>query len=49
LTHAVELEESALAGIPNPFIGCGRYHSATHLLNAALDAWRIVWENGGIG
>jgi pentatricopeptide repeat protein len=25
----------------------GRYPRATHLLNAALDAWRIVWEMSG--
>jgi tetratricopeptide (TPR) repeat protein len=25
----------------------GRYPRSTHLLNAALDAWRIVWESGG--
>lgn len=25
----------------------GRYPRATHLLNAALDAWRIVWEETG--
>jgi tetratricopeptide (TPR) repeat protein len=27
----------------------GRYPRATHLLNAALDAWRIVWENSSNG
>lgn len=25
----------------------GRYPRATHLINAALDAWRIVWEETG--
>jgi hypothetical protein len=46
---AVELEESPHLLNSEDLIYWldGRYPRSTHLLNAALDAWRIVWEYSG--